>query len=65
MITAIDTNILLDILVPSEKFCDASVQALENAAMRCASSSRRSVSAIPFAPIAGRAARAREFWRTS
>jgi predicted nucleic acid-binding protein len=32
MITAIDTNVLLDILVPNEKFCDASVQALENAA---------------------------------
>lgn len=32
MITAIDTNVLLDILVPNEKFCDASVLALENAA---------------------------------
>jgi predicted nucleic acid-binding protein len=32
MITAIDTNVLLDILVPNEKFCDASVAALENAA---------------------------------
>jgi hypothetical protein len=28
MITAIDTNVLLDILVPNEKFCDASVLAL-------------------------------------
>jgi predicted nucleic acid-binding protein len=32
MITAIDTNVLLDILVPNEKFCDPSVLALENAA---------------------------------
>jgi predicted nucleic acid-binding protein len=32
MITAIDTNILLDILVPSEDFCDASTGALEEAA---------------------------------
>jgi predicted nucleic acid-binding protein len=32
MITAIDTNVLLDILLPNEKFCDASVEALENAA---------------------------------
>jgi predicted nucleic acid-binding protein len=32
MITAIDTNVLLDILVPNEKFCDASVGALEDAA---------------------------------
>ena len=32
MITAIDTNILLDVLVPNEKFCDASIQALEEAA---------------------------------
>lgn len=32
MITAIDTNIFLDILVPSEEFCDASAQALEDAA---------------------------------
>jgi len=32
MITAIDTNILLDILVPNDKFCDASVGALESAA---------------------------------
>ena len=31
MITAIDTNVLLDILVPNEKFCDASVRALEDA----------------------------------
>ncbi len=33
MITAIDTNVLLDILVPNEKFCEASVQALEDAAI--------------------------------
>jgi hypothetical protein len=32
MITAIDTNILLDILAPNDKFCDASVKALEDAA---------------------------------
>jgi len=32
MITAIDTNVLLDILVPNEKFCDTSIQALEGAA---------------------------------
>lgn len=32
MITAIDTNILLDVLVPNEAFCDASVGALEDAA---------------------------------
>lgn len=32
MITAIDTNILLDVLVPNEKFCEASVRALEDAA---------------------------------
>lgn len=32
MITAIDTNILLDILVPNEAFCDASVHAFEGAA---------------------------------
>ena len=32
MITAIDTNILLDVLVPNEKFCEASVGALEGAA---------------------------------
>lgn len=32
MITAIDTNILLDILLPNEKFCGASVRALEEAA---------------------------------
>ncbi len=32
MITAIDTNIFLDILAPNEKFIDASVRALENAA---------------------------------
>ena len=32
MITAVDTNILLDILVPNEDFCDASAAALEDAA---------------------------------
>jgi predicted nucleic acid-binding protein len=32
MITAIDTNILLDVLLPNEKFFDASVAALEHAA---------------------------------
>lgn len=31
MITAIDTNILLDLLVPNERFYDASVRALEDA----------------------------------
>ena len=32
MITAVDTNILLDILVPNEQFYDASGDALEEAA---------------------------------
>lgn len=32
MITAIDTNILLDILLPNEAFCDASASALQDAA---------------------------------
>ena len=32
MITAIDTNVLLDILVPNEKFCDSAVTALEGPA---------------------------------
>ena len=32
MITAIDTNIVLDILLPNDRFYDASVQALEDAA---------------------------------
>jgi hypothetical protein len=32
MITAIDTNILLDILIPNGDFCDASAEALEKAA---------------------------------
>jgi predicted nucleic acid-binding protein len=32
MITAIDTNILLDILVPNEEFYEASANALEDAA---------------------------------
>jgi predicted nucleic acid-binding protein len=32
MITAVDTNILLDILLPDESFYEASVQALEGAA---------------------------------
>jgi len=34
MITAIDTNILLDVLVPNPRFCDASIRALEEAASR-------------------------------
>src|SRR5260370_465040 len=32
MITAIDTNVLLDILAPNEKFVDASMRALQDAA---------------------------------
>ena len=32
MITALDTNVLLDILLPDEKFCDISARALEGAA---------------------------------
>jgi hypothetical protein len=32
MIAAIDTNILLDILLPNEEFVDAAVRALENSA---------------------------------
>ena len=32
MITAIDTNIFLDILLPNEKFYDAAAEALENSA---------------------------------
>jgi len=32
MITALDTNVLLDILLPNEKFADASAEALERAA---------------------------------
>ena len=32
MITAVDTNILLDILLPNETFCDRSGNALEGAA---------------------------------
>ena len=32
MITAIDTNILLDVLLPNEKFCDGSARAVEGAA---------------------------------
>ena len=32
MITAVDTNILLDILIPNERFYDDSAEALENAA---------------------------------
>jgi predicted nucleic acid-binding protein len=34
MITAIDTNILLDILIPNDDFCDASAEALEKAVSR-------------------------------
>lgn len=33
MITAIDTNVLLDILIANEKFCDAAIRALEEAAL--------------------------------
>lgn len=32
MITAIDTNVLLDILLPNPEFCDAAVGAIEDAA---------------------------------
>ncbi|HTU44106.1 MAG TPA: type II toxin-antitoxin system VapC family toxin [Bryobacteraceae bacterium] len=32
MITAVDTNVLLDILVPNEKFYELSLRALDNAA---------------------------------
>jgi predicted nucleic acid-binding protein len=32
MITAVDTNILLDILVPNEKFCELSIGAVEASA---------------------------------
>jgi predicted nucleic acid-binding protein len=32
MITGIDTNVLLDVLVPNEEFYNASVRAVENAA---------------------------------
>jgi predicted nucleic acid-binding protein len=32
MITAIDTNVLLDILLPNPHFCDTSMQALEDSA---------------------------------
>ena len=32
MITAVDTNVLLDILVPNESLCDASAAALQQAA---------------------------------
>jgi predicted nucleic acid-binding protein len=32
MITAIDTNILLDVLIPNEEFCDSTIGALEQAA---------------------------------
>ena len=32
MITAVDTNILLDILLPNEQFCDASSSALQASA---------------------------------
>jgi hypothetical protein len=32
MITAIDTNILLDVLVPNETFCELSVRALQTSA---------------------------------
>lgn len=32
MITAIDTNVLLDILLPNESFCDAAIEAVESSA---------------------------------
>jgi predicted nucleic acid-binding protein len=32
MITAIDTNVLLDILLPNEAFCDAAIEAVESSA---------------------------------
>ena len=32
MITAVDTNVLLDILVPNDSFCEASIAALKGAA---------------------------------
>lgn len=32
MITAIDTNIFLDVLVPNERFCEAAIRALEDSA---------------------------------
>lgn len=32
MITAIDTNVLLDILLPSADFCEAAIEALEDSA---------------------------------
>lgn len=32
MITAIDTNVLLDILLPNEAFCDAAIEAVEGSA---------------------------------
>lgn len=33
MITAIDTNVLLDILLPNEAFCDAAIEAVESSAV--------------------------------
>jgi predicted nucleic acid-binding protein len=30
MITAIDTNVLLDVLLPNDDFCDAAIEALED-----------------------------------
>ena len=32
MITAIDTNVLLDVLIPNPDFCDAALQAIEESA---------------------------------
>ena len=34
MITAVDTNVLLDLLMPDEQFADASTRALEDAAVK-------------------------------
>jgi hypothetical protein len=60
MITAVDTNILLDILVPNEAFYEASASALQDAAggefardqrsftQNSAFTSKPSVNAMPF-----------------
>jgi hypothetical protein len=51
MITAIGTNVLLDVLIPNEKFCDASV--LLNASTLISSPSRKRPQEAHF--LAGRA----------
>jgi predicted nucleic acid-binding protein len=33
VITAIDTNVLLDVLVPGERYCESSIEAIESSAM--------------------------------